>query len=162
MVRHLHAYAYLDRPYDAVRLSFSNELIDVLESAGGAAHDRALTVSRRLSAKLGPVEVGRQITIEPLGFEQTPPDTSHPSCRLRLQWTAKDARSLFPTMHADLVAHPVGPKETQLALFGTYSPPLGALGDVGDAVLGHRVAEASVHRFVEEMVRALEDLIPGE
>lgn len=161
MSRQVHAYAYLERPYERVRLAFSNELVDVLEQVEADTNARALTVSQRLSAHFGPFEVGTRIDIEPTGFEQTPRDAPHASCSLRLTWRAARAESLFPIMHADLVAHPVGEQETQLALFGTYTPPLGALGTLGDAVLGHRVAEASAHRFVEALVRRLEELVPA-
>lgn len=161
MTRNLHAYAYLDRPYDQVRLAFSSELVEVLEHAGEAAATRAVTVSHRLAAHLGPLQIGTRIDVEPTGFEQTPRDAGHPSCRLHLTWKASTAQALFPTMQADIVAHAVGPDETQLALFGTYSPPLGALGSVADAVLGHRVAEASVHSFLNAVVTRLEALIPS-
>ena len=160
MNRNLHAYAYLQRPYDQVRLAFSNELVDVLGQAEDAATHRAITVSQRLAAHLGPLELGTQIEIEPTGFEQTPFDAGHPSCRLRLHWRASTATAFFPTMHAELIAHPIGEDETQLGLFGTYSPPLGVLGGLGDAVLGHHIAEASVHSFVDALVKRLEELIP--
>jgi hypothetical protein len=50
-------------------------------------------------------------------------------------------------------------EETQLDLHGFYLAPFGVLGGAFDALAGHRVAEASVRRFVEDVARYLrEDL----
>jgi hypothetical protein len=32
-----------------------------------------------------------------------------------------------------------------------YQPPLGAVGKAMNAMVGHRIAEASVHRFIDEV-----------
>ena len=47
--------------------------------------------------------------------------------------------------------------ETQLDFSGQYEPPLGAVGDAVDALVGHRIAEASVHRFVTDVARYLRE-----
>jgi hypothetical protein len=51
-------------------------------------------------------------------------------------------------MEAELVVYPLSKSETQLELQGRCSPPLGALGGALDSLVGHRIADASVHRFV--------------
>lgn len=48
------------------------------------------------------------------------------------------------------LAH-VASELSQVTLLGSYHPPLSAVGDVGDRLLGHRVAEAVVRRFVEDV-----------
>jgi hypothetical protein len=58
-------------------------------------------------------------------------------------------------MKAELSLYRLGKDETQLELCGTYEPPLGALGKVLDALVMHRVAEASVHRFLAEVAALL-------
>jgi hypothetical protein len=58
---------------------------------------------------------------------------------------------MFPTMRARLTVFALTATETQLELEGTYDPPLGPIGDLLDAALGHRLAEASVQRFVAEV-----------
>jgi len=45
--------------------------------------------------------------------------------------------------------------ETQLDFSGHYEPPLGVFGSAVDAVVGNRVADASVHRFVTEFAEYL-------
>jgi hypothetical protein len=62
-------------------------------------------------------------------------------------------------MHAELVIYPLTATETQLELAGTYEPPLGLVGRAIDSTLLHRIAEASVLQFVQEVARYLrEDL----
>ena len=62
---------------------------------------------------------------------------------------------LFPFMKAELSIYPLTATETQLDLSGHYEPPLGALGTAVDALIGHRLAEASVHRFVTDVAEYL-------
>ena len=83
-------------------------------------------------------------------------------CRLHLRWEAERATSLLPTMDGDLIAHPIAKGETQLAFYGSYRPPLGVLGSAADTLLLHRVAEASVHRFVKELAARVERTIPAD
>jgi hypothetical protein len=54
-------------------------------------------------------------------------------------------------MDAELIVYPLSPNETQLELHGFYSPPLGAVGSALGSLVGHRIADASVHRFVTEL-----------
>jgi hypothetical protein len=88
-------------------------------------------------------------------FEEEPAAPLGPRTRLRLSWQAAKHVDLFPTMSATLDVYALGPQETQLDFQGEYRPPLGVVGAVIDAVIGHRVAEAAVHRFVEEIAERL-------
>jgi hypothetical protein len=74
---------------------------------------------------------------------------------LPLQWKATGREGLFPTFVGYLEAAParVG---TRLRLAGTCTLPLGWLGRFGDEKLGHRVAERSLSRYLEEVARRLE------
>jgi hypothetical protein len=58
-------------------------------------------------------------------------------------------------MRAELAVYPLTSTETQLDFQGVYEPPLGALGKAVNAVVGHRIAEASVHRFVSNVAQYL-------
>ena len=49
--------------------------------------------------------------------------------------------------------------ETQLDFLGRYDPPLGIVGDAMDALVGRRIAEASVHRFIGDVARYLREEI---
>jgi hypothetical protein len=54
-------------------------------------------------------------------------------------------------MEAELIVYPLSKDETQIELRGRYTPPLGAIGSALDSQIGHRVADASVHRFVTDV-----------
>ena len=60
-------------------------------------------------------------------------------------------------MNAELMAYPLSATETQVDLRGHYDPPLGVLGDAIDMAIGHRVAEAAVHRFVSAVAERLRE-----
>jgi hypothetical protein len=54
-------------------------------------------------------------------------------------------------MEATLSVYPLSAHETQLDLHGRYRPPLGVVGNALDALVGHRIAEATVLRFVQDI-----------
>ena len=63
-------------------------------------------------------------------------------------------------MAAELLIYPLSRDETQIELDGRYTPPLGALGGALDSLIGHRVADASVHRFVSDVASLLRNELP--
>ncbi len=58
-----------------------------------------------------------------------------------------------------LTVYPLTATETQLNVLGRYDTPLGVVGSAVDALVGHRIAEASVHRFIGDVARYLRDRI---
>ena len=66
---------------------------------------------------------------------------------------------LFPLMKADLSIYPLTATETQLDFKGLYEPPLGLLGKAVNAMVGHRIAEVSVHRFVSDVAQYLRETL---
>jgi hypothetical protein len=65
---------------------------------------------------------------------------------------------LFPVLDADITLTPHGPAASLLALSGAYRPPLGALGAALDRVMLHRVAEATIQGFVNQLGEAVVQL----
>lgn len=65
-----------------------------------------------------------------------------------ITWRSATAPGIFPVFEGDLELVALQTNACQLSLFGTYRPPLSVAGGAGDALLGHRVAEACVRRFV--------------
>ena len=80
-----------------------------------------------------------------------------PVTRVSIGWEAAHGPSLFPMMSAQLSAWPLTATETQIELEGEYTPPLGSIGQAIDAAVGHRIAEASVRRFLENVVEQIRD-----
>jgi hypothetical protein len=59
-------------------------------------------------------------------------------------------------MEADLLARPTSGNGSELILHGTYHPPYGLLGLVGDLAFGRVVARSTVLVFLEELARTME------
>jgi hypothetical protein len=68
-----------------------------------------------------------------------------------LEWETANMPSLFPLMKGELSIYPLTATETQLDFLGFYEPPFGAVGKAMNAIVGHRIAEVSVHRFISDV-----------
>jgi hypothetical protein len=114
-------------------------------------------VAGNLRLNVAGFEIGKDIDIQMTGSADTKGAGASPSetC-IEMQWNALGHPALFPTMKAELVLSPLPSGETQLELCGTYLPPLGHVGMVLDVMMGHRLAEASVHRFVHDVAARLD------
>jgi hypothetical protein len=72
-----------------------------------------------------------------------------------VQWRAGTAQRLFPVFDGELELEPLEGWGCQLSLGGTYRPPMSVGGGLGDRLVGHRVAEACVRRFVLDVAARL-------
>lgn len=154
MERNLYTYAYVRQPFDEVARLLAEDPAAILQPATERAAAEARTLRSELIVDLGTFEVGRDITIEVGEFEPL----SMLAVSLPLRWRAATHEGLFPQMEAtlELQAMSLRAPLTQLTLFGSYRPPLGLLGAAGDALFGKRVAEAAVHRFVDDVADRIE------
>lgn len=151
--REVRAFDYVNFPYDRVRTVLTTDALAVFQSATRAAAGRTQSVASALRVEIAGIEFGKEIEISVRQKEQTP--KSAPMTRLQVDWKAASAPGLFPLMKAELSIYPLTATETQLDFSGRYEPPLGWLGTAVDAAIGHRIAEASVHRFVAEVAHYL-------
>ena len=148
----MRCYDYVNHPYDAVREALGGDTVGVFRDATRAASERSKSLESELSVNIGGVQVGTEVTIqvhqvlERPAHGKTPPMTV-----IDLEWAATNLPGLFPLMQAQLLVYPLTSTETQLELSGTYDVPLGVLGGAVDALVGHRVAEASVDRFIKHV-----------
>jgi hypothetical protein len=53
--------------------------------------------------------------------------------------------------------YPLTATETQLDFVERYEPPLGIVGGALDATVGHRIAQASVHRVITDVAKYLRE-----
>jgi len=155
-VKTIRCYDYVNHPYEPVRDSLSAEDSTVFQDATKAATSHAQTLTSESRVNIGGIEVGTDISISVKEIENRPKQSgSFPRTRLQPEWGATKMPHLFPFMNAELSIYPLTAKETQLDFLGTYDPPLGVLGDALDAIVGHRIGEASVHRFIQNVATYL-------
>jgi hypothetical protein len=153
--RELHCYEYVPIPYAKVRDALSRDAAGIFQRATATATSRAEELVANLRVSIGVLEVGADVAIDIGSVAETTTALGDPIMRLDLAWKATRAEGLFPSMEATLSVYPLSAKETQLDLLGRYRPPLGIVGNAADALIGHRIAEASVLRFVQEVAARL-------
>src|SRR5258708_23071586 len=156
--RELQCYEYATMPYEEAREILRRDARGLFQRATLSALARALEVGATLHARVGPFEVGADVTIEVRDVSETVSALGERTTRVELTWTAARNAGLFPAMSATLAVYPLSAGEVQLDLHGRYRPPLGAVGAAVDAIVGHRIATASVLRFVQDVARALNDV----
>ena len=160
--REIRSYDYVNHPYDHVRDALKQNALAVFRSATSAAASRAESVAAELHVDVAGLGVKADINIVVKGIEEKPADTtSSASTRLLLEWEAATLPRLFPLMQGELSIYPLTTTETQLDFCGTYEPPFGAVGKTMNAIAGHRIAEASVHRFVSDVAGYLRQALAG-
>jgi hypothetical protein len=149
----LRCYDYVNHPYARVRDALRDQLGAIFERATKGAAGRAEALAASLKVDVGPLEIGTDIAIELVGMEEREegPIGRTPTTFIRLRWKAARAAALFPSMDAEIIVYPLSRGETQLELHGRYSPPMGAVGSALDSLVGHRIADASVHRFITDV-----------
>lgn len=73
----------------------------------------------------------------------------------RIAWQSVTAERLVPVLKGDLELVSLEGYGCQLSLMGSYRPPLSVIGEAGDRLFGHRVAEACVRRLVLDVAERL-------
>jgi hypothetical protein len=148
----IRCYDYVNHPYERVRDTLSQNALTVFQSATKAAAYRAQSIAAELYVDIGGVGVKTDIMISVKSVEEKTPDAmSTPVTRLLLEWEAATKPHLFPLMKGELSIYPLTATETQLDFWGLYEPPFGAVGKAMNAIVGHRIAEVSVHRFINDV-----------
>ena len=149
--RQLRCYQYVTVDYDRVREALRKDAVGIFQRATATAASRAHELASTLRVSVGALEIGAdvQISVREVSDKQSP--LGDRRTELELAWSASSASALFPSMEATLSVYPLSAHETQLDLHGRYKPPLGAVGKALDVLVGHRIAEASVLRFVQEV-----------
>ena len=150
--REIRSYDYVNHPYERVRDALRQNALTVFQSATKAAASRAQSIAAELHIDFGGIGVKTDINISVRNIEEQAVDTtSTPTTRLLLEWEAASMPRLFPLMNGELSVYPLTSTETQLDFSGIYEPPFGAVGKTMNAIIGHRIAEVSVHRFVSDV-----------
>jgi hypothetical protein len=142
-------YVHVNRPFGEVEPSLVSN-VGLLGSFADEAYREGEHLRDKVCVRNGRPGIAKTVQLlagTPLrGAQQT---------TLPFAWEATGTPGLFPKLDADLVVAAVGPDLCQVAVRGTYDPPLGSLGRVLDRALLHRVAEASVKGFVDLVAESL-------
>jgi hypothetical protein len=149
------AYEYVNLPYARVSELLRRDALGVFQRATVRATARARELVSTMRVEVGPVELGADVVVRVASVSEEPSRVLGPRTRLCLEWEASQRPQLFPTMTATLDVYALAPGETQVDFHGNYTPPLGAVGAVLDAAVGHKIAQATVHRFVKEIAERL-------
>lgn len=156
MSNQIRSYDYVNHPYEQVRDALTEDACKVFQAATKAAASRAHAIASQLRVNIAGIEVATDIAISVKHIEERARGAADgPAVCLQLEWEAAKSPRLFPFMRAELSVYPLTPTETQLDFSGVYEPPLGTLGSAMNAIIGHRIAEVSVHRFVTEVAEYL-------
>lgn len=141
----IYYFVHVNRPYREVESSLVNQL-QSLGPFADAAYREGEELRDKMSVRLDNPSVAKTVQllsgIPIRGDQQT---------TIPFAWEATGTPGLFPKLDADLVVSAVGPDLSQIAMRGTYAPPLGPLGRALDRAVLHRVAEASVKSFVDRV-----------
>ncbi len=154
----IRCFDYVNHSYEKVCEALAMNANDVFHQATRRAETRAESVAAGLHLNVAGVEIGKEILIDIKSYVDIE-SNGEQQMAVFLEWKAASTPSLFPTMIAQLHVYPITSTETQLDFNGEYKPPLGILGKAVNAVVGHRIADASVHRFVAEVADYLENKI---
>jgi hypothetical protein len=149
--REVRSYDYVNHPYDRVRDALRRDALAVFQSATKTAVARAESVATELHVDFGGMAIKADVKVHIKNIEEKVDTIPAPTTRLLLEWEAATMPGLFPVMRAELSIYPLTPTETQLDFLGRYEPPFGPMGKAINAVVGYRIAEASVHSFVTDV-----------
>ncbi len=127
--------------------------LDLLETWAGEAYRNG----ERIAAG---VRVGSGVVSKQVQLRAWPVARTEGVATMRVAWAATGVPGLFPEMDGDLVLAALGDELTQVALRGSYRPPLGRVGTVLDRALLHRIAESSVKEFVDRIAREISPVSP--
>lgn len=148
----IRCYDYVNHPYERVRDALKKNALTVFQSATKTAASRAQSVAAELRVDFAGIGVKTDIEIDVKSVEEKAASTgSMPTTKLALEWEAAKLPRLFPLMKGELLVYPLTATETQLDFSGVYKPPFGTVGKTMNAIVGHRIAEVSVHRFVSDV-----------
>jgi hypothetical protein len=98
-------------------------------------------------ARVGAIGLSKLIRVQVRELART-----EESAGIALRWEAiGPGGGLFPVLDADVRLTPAGEHVTLLSMAGSYRPPLGSLGKALDQAILHRVAAATIRRFVAQV-----------
>lgn len=161
--REIRYFDFVNADYHHVRDALQSTPLAVCHSATKTPAESGGTHTAALHFGVGGFALGTDVDITVRHVEEraaTPRQAE--TTTLTFEWQASGYPWLFPFMHAELNAYPINHSTTQLELVGRYAPPLGAMGAAVDALIGHRIAQVCVDRFLADVAGHLRATLPHD
>jgi hypothetical protein len=136
----------IDKPYRFVETALLHGPTAWLP--GPRHRDGELTTE--LAVRVGGSRIGRAVVVQ-----SGPAMTLPGRCQVSISWRAARHPELYPTLSGVLEATPVATRQTRLALWASYDPPAGAVGELADRAVMHRLAEASAEELMDRLTGVL-------
>lgn len=153
MRRHVYFYTHLEQGFDALAQVLGGDPAAWLPKPA-EPRDEGWLVDLHAHGTL-PAGVAGHTALASVG-EPSLASAGHPETLLRsVAWQSATTERLVPMLEADLELASLDAYGCQLSMMGSYRPPLSVIGEAGDRLLGHRVAEACVRRFVLDIADRL-------
>ena len=140
---------HIDRPFEEVRRTLASASSEALSSFMTRAHPQEDEL--RVSVGVGHTPRLSKTAKVSVGDLRLHEDRAV----LPLRMSATGPAQLFPRLDADLEIAPADATGTKVTLRGTYAPPLGRIGEAIDRAVLHRLADATLRSFVDEVAGAL-------
>jgi hypothetical protein len=162
-MREIRYFDYVNTGYERVRDVLQSNPLGLCHSSTKTAAAPGATHTAALHLDVRGFEVGTDVDITVHGVEERPASSRSPeTTTLTFEWQATGYSRLFPSMHAELRAYPINATDTQLEFVTRYHPPLGAFGAVVDALIGRRIANRCVDRFLADVAGQLRATLPHD
>jgi hypothetical protein len=148
----LRYYVELDLPAAQAEAALLDSPSSWLPALADGAVKRAEPLLAKVGAGQGGLRVTRRVAVrlgQPVQF---------PS-KLSVPMTWEPGGWLLPKLDAELELGSLGTDRTQLAISARYEPPLGTVGRTVDRLALHRIAEATIKDFLDQVAAALQS--PG-
>ncbi len=148
----LYFYEYVDRKADDVVALLKERREEIFQAATRRAAEKTGEMLSLLHVNVAGLEVGKEVVIQ-LGE----PVEEANVVLFPVSWKAATQDWLFPSMQGNIEVTALDNVTPlcQLALRGHYRPPAGVVGALGDALIGHRLAEATVRHFVIDLAERI-------
>jgi hypothetical protein len=143
----LRAEEIIDQPYASVQKA-------LLADPGKWLPNLADDAGKRLITEIG-VQIGSAWVARAIEVEVAPPTIYPDRSEIFISWKAAGMPSLFPELRGLLELAAVDAARSRLSFEASYEPPGRLAGQLVNQALMHRVAEASVRKFVLRTARAL-------
>lgn len=161
--REIRYFDYVSAEYERVREVLQTNPLGLCHSATKTPAAPGASHTGELHLDVGGFAIGTDVDITVRKVEKRPATPRSPEAMtLSFEWQATGHSWLFPFMHAELNAYPLNATNTQLELVSRYDPPLGTFGAAVDVVIGHRIANACVDRFLADVAGHLRATLPHD